>query len=443
VNNLVVENLSISGITHDSTVGLPGTSTPEEMVEFRSVGAIFEGSQGGTITNLDLSGIIGANGTSVGACCAYWSGTHGADAMGLIIVESEALIFEGVSIQTVTGGGGGTGTLYGGSGGTAGEAHGLVLKGSGNTTLSDLTITTVTGGPDSGGAYKGHAAPAGRAVGIRITECTGTTLDGFAVTDVQGGQANHGPAGQDWKSHAKDGTAVWVEAACSDTTLTHGEIAHIYGGECTANWNLGGRAWGLRLDDSSGFTVTGLVIRELFAGIAGGGNDQYSTHALALDQVENASLSHLTMYGIWTGSVAAGDPGSSAIWMGENQSQPVLISNSIFSQVEGVALSGASPDVAGKIFVSNSLFHLCDVVTNDATLGSGVTEGIPGFVDDEGGDLHLKPSSGALDAGKDGSDYCAEPEPNGCAANLGAYGNTAEATSAIGVDHCPCPDDAP
>jgi len=61
-------------------------------------------------------------------------------------------------------------------------------------------------------------------------------------------------------------------------------------------------------------------------------------------------------------------------------------------------------------------------------------------VDSEGGDLHLKASSPAIDAGKSGSDFCNEPEPNGGAANLGAYGNTDEATSKIGSSHVPCDD---
>ena len=48
--------------------------------------------------------------------------------------------------------------------------------------------------------------------------------------------------------------------------------------------------------------------------------------------------------------------------------------------------------------------------------------------------------SPAIDAGKSGSDFCNEPEPNGGAANLGAYGNTDEATSKIGSAHEPCDD---
>jgi len=34
------------------------------------------------------------------------------------------------------------------------------------------------------------------------------------------------------------------------------------------------------------------------------------------------------------------------------------------------------------------------------------------------------------------SDYGEEPNPNGCRVNLGAFGNTAKATSAANAQHC-------
>ena len=36
-------------------------------------------------------------------------------------------------------------------------------------------------------------------------------------------------------------------------------------------------------------------------------------------------------------------------------------------------------------------------------------------------------------------DYELEPEPNGCALNLGYYGGTEEAATKAGADHCVCP----
>jgi hypothetical protein len=43
-------------------------------------------------------------------------------------------------------------------------------------------------------------------------------------------------------------------------------------------------------------------------------------------------------------------------------------------------------------------------------------------------DFHLKPGSPCIDAGDPDFDYSQEPKPNGCRIDMGAYGNTPEAT---------------
>lgn len=52
----------------------------------------------------------------------------------------------------------------------------------------------------------------------------------------------------------------------------------------------------------------------------------------------------------------------------------------------------------------------------------------PLFVDSANGDFHLKNGSPCIDAGNPTDDYSKEPAPNGGRINMGAYGNTAEAT---------------
>ncbi len=52
----------------------------------------------------------------------------------------------------------------------------------------------------------------------------------------------------------------------------------------------------------------------------------------------------------------------------------------------------------------------------------------PHFADAEKGDFRLQPWSPCIDAGDPESDFSLEPQPNGGRVNVGAYGNTAEAT---------------
>ena len=56
--------------------------------------------------------------------------------------------------------------------------------------------------------------------------------------------------------------------------------------------------------------------------------------------------------------------------------------------------------------------------------------------------LRLQPTSPAIDAGTPGASCGLEPAPNGCAVNLGAYGDTPDAASAPGAEDCgaTCPD---
>ncbi len=62
--------------------------------------------------------------------------------------------------------------------------------------------------------------------------------------------------------------------------------------------------------------------------------------------------------------------------------------------------------------------------------GEGNIPHYPCFVDEANGDYHLRTWSPCVDAGDLQSDYSLEPEPNGGRIDMGAYGNTPQATSA-------------
>ncbi|MDP2898564.1 MAG: right-handed parallel beta-helix repeat-containing protein, partial [bacterium] len=74
--------------------------------------------------------------------------------------------------------------------------------------------------------------------------------------------------------------------------------------------------------------------------------------------------------------------------------------------------------------------------------GQGNIWAYPSFADAEGGDFHLLSWSPCIDAGDPSSDFSNEPQPNGGRINMGAYGNTPEATSrCLDTDFDLLPDD--
>ncbi len=78
--------------------------------------------------------------------------------------------------------------------------------------------------------------------------------------------------------------------------------------------------------------------------------------------------------------------------------------------------------------LSYSNYHL-NIGESPMFINLAGPDGIVGTLDD---DVHLLPSSPCIDAGNPDSDFANEPEPDGGRVNMGAYGNTAEATSMHG-----------
>lgn len=75
-------------------------------------------------------------------------------------------------------------------------------------------------------------------------------------------------------------------------------------------------------------------------------------------------------------------------------------------------------------------------------VGQGNFSLSPHFVDPQSGDYHLASWSRCVDAGDPQSDFSNEPEPNGGRIDIGAYGNTPEATSkSLDTDSDKLPDD--
>jgi hypothetical protein len=125
-------------------------------------------------------------------------------------------------------------------------------------------------------------------------------------------------------------------------------------------------------------------------------------------------------------------------------SDPAVVTNCI--------IWGNFPDqiAADPLFPMTLTATYSDV--QDGFPGQGNIDGDPLFVDVASDDYHLSICSPAIDAGDPSSDFSNEPEPNGGRINMGAYGNTPEATITVtepdsdedgSIDDCdPCPFDA-
>jgi len=108
-----------------------------------------------------------------------------------------------------------------------------------------------------------------------------------------------------------------------------------------------------------------------------------------------------------------------------NDKQPVP---AMISYCDGVFENCIVQAVSGPIFSSSTAVtrYCC----YPGATGTGDIDADPLFIDATNGDYHLQMLSPCIDAGDPASDYSNEPQPNSERINMGAYGNTSEATIA-------------
>jgi len=95
--------------------------------------------------------------------------------------------------------------------------------------------------------------------------------------------------------------------------------------------------------------------------------------------------------------------------------------------IRNCIIGGNSPPGSPQLADSSQPTYSC--IEDWPGGGEGNIPFVPYFVDAENGDFHLLPWSPCIDAGDPSSDFSKEPEPNGGRIDMGAYGNTPEATS--------------
>jgi len=145
---------------------------------------------------------------------------------------------------------------------------------------------------------------------------------------------------------------------------------------------------------------------------------------------------------------------SAASWGGGLRScNGSIVNNTIVGNMvrtEGSALSDCSGKKVNCIVwgnVGGNQLHFSTIATYSCIEGwQGEGEGnirwFPYFANAANGDYHLRSWSLCIDAGDPSSDFLNEPQPNGGRVDMGAYGNTPEATPACeDTDNDLLPDD--
>ena len=136
-----------------------------------------------------------------------------------------------------------------------------------------------------------------------------------------------------------------------------------------------------------------------------------------------------------------------AIMVGASYSS-VSIKNNIFSEITGYCVNRG----AGSLTVSYNDVWNCGSPAFSGVTATNTLQQNPQFADASNYDFHLKSQGGrwtptdwvidsvtspCIDAGDPSSDYSKEPAPNGGRINMGAYGNSAEASKSRGSDITP------
>ena len=118
-----------------------------------------------------------------------------------------------------------------------------------------------------------------------------------------------------------------------------------------------------------------------------------------------------------------------------------FINNTITGFTTALNVTGADPGLVVRNTILDNIDDLTGVQNTTgfkynlisdgdlAGINGNITGASPQFVDAANGDYHLQANAFAIDAGNPDDPYALEPENNGGRVNIGAYGNTTEATT--------------
>ena len=392
---------------------------------------------GMTISGNVISGFVGASG---GAGEPYPDGGAGGLGAGIFISGGGGTTVWNNQISSVAGGAGSTAEI----GGLGGTGAGILVLGADGTALDENTITDISGGAGGAASLGGTGGKGGTGIGVFLNSDHGTVSTSNELSSIVGGAGGTSKKPQG----GTGGTGVGFRLlATTDALVVGNSIANVTGGQggsCTAQGygGPGGTGTGMDFEDINDGTIAENSISKMQAGVGGkkgpyggGGVDGATGTAFGFIVLPATLVPDLT-----GNSVASVTGQVESAGLHVTQGSSATLSNTIFSNITGGPCISNHPDNdPADVTLSYSIFHGCEggaMVNGTETPDTCIHDQDPLFMDAEDGNLHLQPGSPAIDAGDPASDYANEPDPNGCRVNMGAYGNTEEATSAPGAQHC-------
>jgi len=260
-------------------------------------------------------------------------------------------------------------------------------------TLTNCTFSENSTEDNGGGIYNYKSSPT-------LTNCT------FSENSAEwggGGMCNSFESSPTitnctFNNNSADLCGGMLNVSHSNPTITN----------CTFSGNLAERGGGMINGENSNPTITNCTFSGNAANIRGGG-------------MYNLIECSPTITNCTFNNNSAGVGGG----IYNYKSSPILTNCILWSNI---ASSGSQiyNDKTYSVTVSYS-------DTQGGYPGTGNINADPCFVNPDGNDFHLLPDSPCIDAGDPTSYFGLEPEPDGGRINMGAYGNTPEATCKAGL----------
>ena len=385
-----------------------------------TVGVRLEGCADTTVGNCTIAGLSGAG-----------SSGSGGSAIGISVRTSTDVVIQSNWIETISSG-------HGFHGGGA-FAKGIEVITSEGIQVLDNQVEQISG-KHTEGSYSGKTA------GIRVSGSS-CSARGNTIRDITGGSG-----GIPWPGSLPPTAGVVFSNSSGE--LLGNTISGITGscvesGSCSAEFvPFGSSAVGIHIANSSLLEDDQTsVSNNLVAGVRGGDGwvGRGKGHGMLVEaggelHIRNntiASVEDCTPFCPPADAVEEDVPTAGVSFLPGLEGS-CKVENNIFSEIEGygmLAWGHADGDPTPQV-AYNNVFD-CQVAFSETLLPDSSNYYFePHFQDTSTQDYHLLPTSLCIDAGAPDTPCSNEPAPNGCRVNLGAYGNTDEATPEPGVQHC-------